>query len=170
MGSTELWTTTVRAEGRQRCALDLRWKWDPKHINIDIRWMEEILHQLVYGLPLVISLSTIFHSYLRVANCRRISSIHSMGMDQMDQNDLNNRRFQSIFLVLTLLGLTCINHPIVGVPNFDPYIRASSVTMIPWDRPNSWGSQFFHQLSQLSSAWIMLITFLGYPWKKCMTC
>ena len=36
-----------------------------------IRWMEDSLHQLVY--PLLIPLFTMFHSYLAVANWRRIS-------------------------------------------------------------------------------------------------
>ena len=44
-----------------------------------IPWMEELLHQLVYGLsPYNPMKFTMFHSYLTVANWCRISSFHSM--------------------------------------------------------------------------------------------
>ena len=43
-----------------------------------ILWMEEILHQLVNGFPIIIPLFPVFHMYLIVPNWCRISSIHSI--------------------------------------------------------------------------------------------
>ena len=43
-----------------------------------ILWMEEILHQLVNGFPIIIPLFPVFHRHLIVPNWCRISSIHSI--------------------------------------------------------------------------------------------